>query len=73
MSYCINTLLDAAYIVDICQLTPDKLLITLTLATCTDDALTQELIKLDATTMLEIQDEVNKWGNENKCGDQDAC
>ena len=61
MSYYINTLLEAANIADIYQLTPDKLLITLTLATCTDDALKQELIKLEATSMQDIQEEVNKW------------
>ena len=61
MSFYINTLLEAADIADIYQLTPDKLLITLTLATCTDDALKQELIAVDATSMQEIQDKVDKW------------
>ena len=40
MSYYINTLLEAADIADIYELTPDKLLIMLTLATCTDDTRT---------------------------------
>ena len=61
MSHYINTLLEVADIANIYELTPDKLLITLTLATCTDDALKQELIKLGATSMKEVQDEVNKW------------
>ena len=61
MSHYINTLLKAADIANIYELTPDKLLITHTLATCTDDALKQELIKLKADSMKEIQDEVNKW------------
>ena len=33
----------------------------MTPATCTDDALKQELIKVDATSMQQAQDEVNKW------------
>ena len=61
MSHYINTLLEAAEIANIYELTPDKLLIILTLATCTDDALKQELIKLEANSMKEVQDEVNKW------------
>ena len=61
MSHYISMLLEAADIANIYELMPDKLLITLTLATCTDDALRQELIKLDATSMKELQDEVNKW------------
>ena len=61
MSQYINTLLEAAEIANIYELTPDKLLITLTLSTCTDDAPKQELIKLEATSMKEVQDEVNKW------------
>ena len=44
MSHFINTLLEAADIANIYKLTPDKLLITLTLATCTDDTLKQGLI-----------------------------
>ena len=60
MSHYISTLLEAADIANIYMLTPDELLITLTLATCTDDALKQELIKIEADTMKEIQDEVNK-------------
>ena len=47
----INTLLDAAVIANIYQLTPDELLIILMLATCTDDMLKQELVKLEATSM----------------------
>ena len=39
ISYYINTLLEAAEIADIYQLTPDELPITLTLATCTDNTL----------------------------------
>ena len=61
MLFYINTLLEAADIVNIYNLTPDELLITLTLATCTDDALKQELIKLDATLMQQVQDTVNMW------------
>ena len=40
---------------------PDELLITLTLVTCKNNALKQELIKLDATSMQQVQDEVIKW------------
>ena len=36
-------------------------MIPLTLATYTDDALKQELIKLDATSMQQVQDKENKW------------
>ena len=61
MSHYISTLLVAADIANINTLTPDKLLITLTLATCTDNALKQEWIKLEAGTMKETQDEVNMW------------
>ena len=61
MLYNIDTLLEAVDIADIYKLTPDELLITLTLATSTDNALKQELIKLDAISMQELQDEVNKW------------
>ena len=61
MSYYINTLLEAADIANIYQLTLDELLFTLTLATCTDDTLKQELIKLEATSMQQVQDEVNKY------------
>ena len=61
MLYYINTLLEAADIANIYQLTLDELLIRLTLATCTDDALKQELIKLEATSMQEVQDGANKW------------
>ena len=39
--------------------TGTQLIITLTLATCTDDALKQELIKLKASSMKEVQNEVN--------------
>ena len=42
MSFYINTLLEAADIANIYELTPDKLLITLTLAVCTDNALKQD-------------------------------
>ena len=61
MSHYINTLLEVANVANIYELTSNALLITLTLATCTDDALKQELIRLDATSMKEVQDEVNKW------------
>ena len=61
MPFYINTLLEAADIANIYELTPDELFITLTLVTCTDDAHKQELIKLDATSMQQVQDEVNKW------------
>ena len=57
MSHYINTLLEAAAIANIYKLTPDEPLITLAVTTCTDDA----LIKLDATSMKEVQDEFNKW------------
>ena len=60
MLFNINTLLEAADIANIYELPPDKLLNALMLATCTDDALKQELIKLDATSMQQVQDEVNK-------------
>ena len=53
--------MEAADIANIYELTPDELLITLTLANCTDDALKQELIKHEANSMKEIQDKVNKW------------
>ena len=56
MSFYIYTVLEATNIAEIYRLTSDKLLITLTLTTCTDDALKQELIKLEATSMQEIQD-----------------
>ena len=49
MSIYINKLLEAADFADIYQLTMDKILITLTLATCKDDNMKQELIKLDST------------------------
>ena len=61
MSHYINTLLEATDIANVYDLTPNELLITLTPATCTDDALQQELIKLEATYMKEVQDKVNKW------------
>ena len=61
VSHYINTLLEVADIANIYELIPDELLITLTLTTCTDNMLKQELIKLDATSMKEVQDEVNKW------------
>ena len=61
LQYYINTLLEAADIANIYQLTLDELLFTLTLATCTDDTLKQELIKLEATSMQQVQDEVNKY------------
>ena len=61
MSDYINTLVEAADIADIYELTPNELLITLTFATFTDDGLKQELINLDATSTKEVQDKVNKW------------
>lgn len=64
MSYYLNTLQEAADIVDIYQLTLYKLLITLTLANCLDEALKQELIihhQARTLSMQEIQEEVNKW------------
>ena len=54
MSFHINNLLEAADIAKIYKLKPDELLITLTLATCMDDILKQELIKLDATSMQQV-------------------
>ena len=71
MSYYNNTLLKAANIADIYQLTPDELLISFTLATCTDDVLKQELIKLDGTSMHEIQDQ--QVGNKDEHVDEAAC
>ena len=53
VSYYINILLEAANITDIYQLTPDQPHARMTLK--------QELIKLEATSMQEIQEEVNKW------------
>ena len=66
ISIYINTLLEAADFADIYQLATDKILITLTLATCKDDALKQELIKLDSTLMQRIQDEVSTWKRKGK-------
>ena len=54
MSFHINNLLEAADIAKIYKLKPDELLITLTLATCMDDILKQDLIKLDATSMQQV-------------------
>ena len=64
MSTFINTLLAHAEMSGIYNMSPEELMITLSLAACTDEPLRKELIKARSGTMTELRQAVNRYETE---------